>query len=180
MNFKGNKIHHWPFYCEENIWHLCQEPFLAHYDRKVVFISNKKRCFAIDNQRESSPDSLILWDYHVILMFNHNQWKVADLDSLLPLPCSVGKYLSDSFIPDLLWCEPPMFCVVEADHFVRHFSSDRRHMRNQDGLYLKTPPTLAQIQTGTGGDFNLWEFVDVSTCKHGQNYTLREMYTKFS
>jgi len=180
MNFSGNKIHHCPFYCEENIWHLCQEDFLTHYDRKVVFISNQNRCFAMNNQRGVSPDSLISWDYHVVLMFNHNnEWKVADLDSLLFLPCSVQEYLSDSFVPDLFTCAPPVFRVVDADYFIRYFSSDRRHMRNQDGLYLKTPPTFPPIQSESGEDFNLWDFVDTDKTAHGQIYTLREMYTEF-
>ena len=76
LEFNGIHIQHWPFYCEENIWHLCQETFLLPFERKVIFISNKGRCFAMKHQR---ADSLIARDYRVVLLFYDSEWKDADL-----------------------------------------------------------------------------------------------------
>ena len=177
MEFNGNHIQHWPFYCEENIWHLCQETFLLPFKRKVVFISNKNRCFAIKHQR---ADSLIAWDYHVVLLFYDSEWKVADLDSSMHLPCPIEEYLSNSFLPELSNCAPPMFRVVDADHFIQYFASDRRHMRDQGGTFLKPPPPLPPIRSESGEDFNLWNFVDVSNNEHGLIYDLKKMYTTFA
>ena len=134
--------------------------------RKVVFISNKSRCVAIQHQRAGG---LVHWNYHVVLLLEDSGWKIADLDTLLPSPCPVETYLAESFPPT----EEPVFCVVEADQYVRHFASDRRHMIDQGGLYLKPPPVWETIGTG----FNLWEFVDG---KHGRVYAASEMFSAFT
>ena len=94
-------------------------------------------------------------------------------------PCPIEEYLSNSFVSDLSTWEPPMFHVVDADYFIRHFASDRRHMRNKDGTFLKPPPPFPQIRSESGEDFNLWDFVDVSPNEHGRIYKLSEMYTTF-
>ncbi len=155
-----------PYYCEENIWHLCQEePFLSQ-TRKVVFVSNKNRCVAIKHQRTGG---LVHWDYHVVLLLQGGGWKIADLDTLLPFPCPVETYLSESFIAT----EAPVFSVVNADEYVRHFTSDRRHMIDRNGKYLNPPPSWNMIGSG----FNLWEFVDG---EYGQVYDVQEMYRAFT
>ena len=155
-----------PYYCEENIWHLCQEESLLSKTRKVVFISNKNRCVAIKHQRAGG---LVYWDYHVVLLLKDNSWKVADLDTRLPFPCPAETYLSESF----LTTKAPVFSVVEADQYIRHFASDRRHMMDQNGMYLKSPPVWDVIGTG----FNLWEFIDGA---YGRVYNLHELCTAFT
>jgi len=176
MEFNHKHIHYWPFYCEENIWHLCQKTFFLSFKRKVVFISNKNRCFAMKHQR-AAP--LVTWDYHVVLLFHDNKWKVADLDSSMHIPCPIEEYLSNSFVSLMQNCAPPIFRVVDANHFIKHFASDRRHMRNPDGSFLKPPPPVAPIKSASGEEFNLWDFVDVENCKHGTIYDLKEMYSTF-
>ena len=145
----------------------------------LVFVSNKDRCFAMNHQRAAPPDSFVTWDYHVVLIYYDIWWKVADLDSFLYLPCPTEEYLSNSFVPELTTYAPPIFRVVDADRFVQYFASDRRHMRDQDGTFLKPPPPLPPIRSDSGEDFNLWEFVDVSNDEHGRIYDLKEMHTKF-
>ncbi len=170
MKLNRDHLQYWPFYCEENIWHLCQEAPLLPFERKVVFISNGKQCVAMKKQQTGS---LVYWDYHVILLFRDTDWKIADPDTLLPLPCPSEDYLSSSFVP----AEPPMFRVVEADHYIRCFSSDRRHMVDQNGRYLQPPPPWNTI--GRSG-FNLWNFVDSTRNAPGQLYDLNRMYTEFT
>lgn len=170
MKLHRNHFQYWPFYCEENIWHLCQEDSLLPCERRVVFISNKNRCVAMQNQRAGS---LVYWDYHVVLLFRDTSWKVADLDTLLSFPCPVEEYLSNSFVPG----EPSIFRVVDADHYINSFASDRRHMLDQNGKYLQPPPLWNEI--GRSG-FNLWDFVDVRKNEHGQLYGLHEMHTEFT
>ena len=170
MKLNRDHLQYWPFYCEENIWHLCQEPHLLPFERKVVFISNENRCVAMKNQRTGS---LVYWDYHVVLLFRDTDWKIADLDTLLSLPCRSKKYLSNTFVPT----EPPIFRVVEAGHYIRCFTSDRRHMIDRNEKYLQPPPPWDTIG---GSGFNLWDFVDTTNSTHGQLYELNEMYTEFT
>lgn len=155
-----------PYYCEENIWHLCQEESLLSKTRKVVFISNQNRRVAIKHQKAGA---LVHWDYHVVLLLKDSSWKVADLDTLLPFPCPAERYLSESFVAT----ETPVFSVVDADQYIRRFTSDRRHMIDQNGMYLKAPPVWDMIGTG----FNLWGFVDG---EYGRVYDVNEMYGAFT
>lgn len=122
---------------------------------------------------------ILTWDYHVVLLFYDGEWKIADLDSSIPLPCPVKEYLSNSFIPTPHNCESPMFRIVDADHYIQYFASDRRHMRNPDGTFLKPPPSLPPISPEYGEDFNLWDFVDIVNNEHGLIYGLKEMYNTF-
>ncbi len=167
MKLNGSPVKYWPFFCEENIWHLCQENFLMPLERKVVFISNTNRYVAMKFQKAASPGAKVAWDYHVIILFRESEWKVADLDTRLSLPCSTEEYFANSFVP----AAPPTFRVVDVDDFIRHFASDRRHMRNQP----QAPPPWNCIGTG----FNLWDFVDVSNTGYGRIYDLKEMVKEF-
>jgi hypothetical protein len=160
-------VKYWPFFCEENIWHLCQEKFLRPFERKVVFVSNTNRSVAMKFQKAVPPNTTVTWDYHVILLFRDAEWKVADLDTRLSLPCSCQEYFSNSFMP----AQTPTFRVVDADDFIIHFASDRRHMENQP----QAPPPWDNIGTG----FNLWDFVSVSNNSYGQIYNLKEMFKEF-
>lgn len=170
MKLDRNHLKYWPFYCEENIWHLCQEDSFLPFERKVVFISNDIQRVAMQNQRAGS---LVYWDYHVLLLFRDTGWKVADLDTLLSFPCPVEEYLSNSFVPG----KSPMFRIVDADRYIQSFASDRRHMLDQDGKHLQPPPPWNEI--GRPG-FNLWDFVDVTNNEHGQLYDLHQMHTEFN
>lgn len=170
MKIHRSHVKYWPFYCEENVWHLCREDLLLPFTRKVVFISNENRCVAMKNQRAGA---LVYWDYHVVLLFRDTGWKVADLDTLLPFPCPVDQYLANSFEAD----DAPIFRVVDADQYIKSLVSDRRHMLDQDGQYLQPPPPWNEI--GSPG-FNLWDFVDMAKCEYGKLYDLRAMRKSFA
>lgn len=175
----SKETRYWPFYCEENIYHLCHSKELLSFERKVVFISNRQRCVAMKNQG-SAADSSVSWDYHVILLFRDNHWQVVDLDSRLARPCPVADYLALSFFPRAADFFPPLFRVVEAADFTSIFSSDRRHMRDEDGAWLQEPPPWSPIRNELKESFNLWDFVDMDGVGHGKIHTLEEMAAAFT
>ena len=51
------------YYCEENIWRLCQQPQLQVHKSEVVFISNPRRTCALWYQRAAPyPTEPVVWD----------------------------------------------------------------------------------------------------------------------
>jgi hypothetical protein len=137
-----------PYYCEENVWWLCQAPELHEVERRVVFITNRGRSCHLCAQRAGDVAAgvgrgEVVWDYHVVLFTaQKGGWQVWDQDSLLGMPVMARRYLASTFartpmLPKRFW---PMFRVVAADDFLRLFSTDRRHMRRADGSYLQPPP----------------------------------------
>ena len=164
MKTTVTNLNYCPFFCEENIWHLCHNPALLSCDRKVLFIFSQKQCVAMKNQRLGN---LVHWDYHVVLLFKDTVWKIADFDSSLSFPCIAEEYFTRSFIVD----EAPLFRIVDALHYIKNFASDRRHMKNKNGSYLQPPPPWKKIGVG----FNLLEFMDVAENEHGEILNLRDM-----
>ena len=159
-----NDLKYNPFFCEENIWHLCQEELLDNLERKVVFIFSKNRYVTMKNQRLGT---LVRWDYHVVLLIKDTDWMVADFDTRLSFPCSAEEYLNRSFVAD----DVTFFRMVDSSYYIKNFASDRRHMMGKDGSYLQKPPPWNRIGTG----FNLWEFIDGTENKHGEVASLNEM-----
>jgi hypothetical protein len=91
-----------PYYCEENIWHLCQlEQFKNSH---VIFIASKGDSFPMLNQRVMQNNlTPVLWDYHVILLAQAETNQILDFDTSLSFNNDVGTYFSNSFIDnDLL------------------------------------------------------------------------------
>jgi protein N-terminal glutamine amidohydrolase len=137
-------------YCEENIWHLCQEEQFNQYKQVwIVFISSVDKCVAIAFQQAAKElGKLVFWDYHVVLVtIDHNDHGLVwDLDSYLPFPSEFKDYRKYSFVPNLM--DPmnqinlsPMFRAVKRSDFLQCFYSDRSHMINPDTLeYLSEPP----------------------------------------
>ncbi|MEL6181295.1 MAG: protein N-terminal glutamine amidohydrolase [Myxococcota bacterium] len=160
-------FHYTPFYCEENAWHLCQHPRLANHARHIVFISNDQRCCPLWFQRAApKPTEAVLWDYHVLVIAQHPdqpQWQVWDLDTLLAIPIAIHHYIEATFGPSHLVPDVyhPKFRVVEAERFVTCFSSDRSHMRDDDGTWLQPPPAWECI-LDSKGTMNLMQFVDMT------------------
>lgn len=136
----------------------------------VVFVSNPKACVPMFHQRASSSrDSAVYWDYHVLLISStvsssnnrtddtsssSSSW-VWDMDSHLPCPCPLNDYLETAFAfgngrliqnqnqtKTTTWPSyfAPYFRVVDAETFLRHFSSDRSHMKRRDGSWSAPPP----------------------------------------
>jgi hypothetical protein len=134
------------YYCEENVWHLCQEPDLPS-PRRVIFISNAERQVAMRHQR-AGLGGLVFWDYHVVVAAGGAG--VYDLDTTLGFPVDAGRYLDESFVADY---EPPRFRVIDVEEFVRVFASDRSHMAGQSTPAPSWPPI--------GRGMNLMRFVDM-------------------
>lgn len=139
-----------PFFCEENVWHLCAHPDLAAAERRVLFISNPDRRVAMWGQRASrDPRAPIAWDYHVVLLLRHpaREWQIWDLDALDPGPRSARDWLRDSF--DHAHLLPrryaPRFRMIDCAEYRRHLRSDRRHMRRPDGTPMQPPPPWPAI-----------------------------------
>lgn len=145
-----------PFYCEENIWHLAADPRVGEGPRHVLLISNGGQRVALWGQRSGAEESggLVVWDYHVILTCGTGPDAVVwDLDTTLGAPVPLGAYLAESFrgAPEPFL---PMFRVVPADVFRDRFASDRRHMRDDDGAFIRPAPSWAPI--GSGHTLEMW------------------------
>ncbi|HZE97952.1 MAG TPA: hypothetical protein VE981_13065 [Planctomycetota bacterium] len=147
---------YWPFYCEENVWHLCADDRLPAppEERRVIVIAGARSRFVMRGQRagEGGP---VLWDYHVVLAA---QGKVWDLDTTLGFPVDLEVWVRDSFLPVYQGFEP-RFRVVVAATFRERFASDRSHMRGPDGAWLKPPPPWPAIGEGS----TLRRFIDMSS-----------------
>lgn len=146
-----------PFYCEENAWWLCAEPALGSGPRGVLFIAAPAGHCPFMHSRAAAPGEIVWWDYHCVCV--DGSGRIWDLDSRLPLPCPGLDWLKRTFpfddgLPPRL---RPRFRLVPAAEFRLQFSSDRRHMRNPDGSWLRPPPPWPVI----GDGWNLAEHCDM-------------------
>jgi protein N-terminal glutamine amidohydrolase len=165
-----------PFYCEENIWWLCQAEELAGRERWVAFITNEARCVGLMHQRAANPSELVTWDYHVIVIARAGErLEVWDLDTRLGLPVELGAYLDETFprLPNEL---APAFRVVEAEDFIARFRTDRSHMLVR-GRYTQPPPPWPS--PGEGGT-NLMRFVDLRDDIAGEVLDLAGLRARYS
>eukprot|EP01080_Neovahlkampfia_damariscottae_P000810 gene810-9060_t len=88
-------------YCEENIYKLCEKIKKTQPENlkffNVVFISSEDERVPIWNQNEKN--SLTIWDYHVILIFDYKKHTlVYDLSSQLDFPINFKDYVFNSFL----------------------------------------------------------------------------------
>lgn len=103
-----------PCYCEENVWRLAYRK-LQQTDSKakeyfVVFITNPLKCVPMFHQLAvSDPTKPVYWDYHVILICHQggvgSSPTVFDMDSHLPFPCPLERYMNDVFSAEIQWPE---------------------------------------------------------------------------
>ncbi|PHT80687.1 Protein N-terminal glutamine amidohydrolase [Capsicum annuum] len=160
---------------EENIYLLCKklcDDGLADPDGSdlfIIFISNEKKQIPLWHQKASQrAEGVILWDYHVICLQNKRDEKssslVWDLDSSLPFPSPLGTYVAESIRPSIqIFSEfKRFFRVVHAPIFLRHFASDRRHMKDSAGNWIAKPPSHEAIVAKDGAVHNLNEYITVS------------------
>lgn len=150
---------HAPYYCEENVWWLAQEPRFALQRAEVAFVSNATRTVRMHAQR-AGDGAPVVWDYHVVLAaWRDAEVEVWDLDCALGMPLPARVWLDASFEPPAPRALAPRFRVMPSETFVRAFASDRRHMRRQDGSWLVPPPPWPVIGAGTHA---LERFVELS------------------
>jgi protein N-terminal glutamine amidohydrolase len=181
---KRSACRHTPFYCEENIWHLCGNPAFSKKEKLVVIISNYLKKVVFLKQRAGDRDGNVLWDYHVIMMVKDGQWMVWDLDTWLPFPCPVTKYIEQTFPvestesggwgrklggmyrADVAKSYAPLFKLVKCDVYRKRFSSNRKHMRDKHGRFTAPPPPWRMINPGRGDTF--YQFIDMHDTSFGQ------------
>ncbi len=146
-----------PYYCEENVWHLCR-----HLDapRAAVFVSNPDQRVVVFGQRAGAPRRYVVWDYHVVaLAARGGAWRVHDPDCLAGSPLPLARWLDVSF-PHVGRVDPafdPCFRVVDGAAYIRDLCTDRRHMREGDAWRAPPPPWPA-----IGDGFNLFDYVAMS------------------
>ncbi len=151
-----------PFYCEENVWWLCQEPRFVDLQRYAVFITNAARCCAIAQQRAAPADTVVAWDYHVVMLLEAERTEIWDLDCRLGAPLGLEEYLQRSFLPLQRHYShlAPQFRLVPAAELLATFTTDRRHMRNADDSWQHPPPEWP-APTVEGQSHNLMRFIDL-------------------
>lgn len=164
------------YYCEENAWYLCQEPFFGNRLRHIIFISNLEGAVPMWNQR-AGQGKPIVWDYHVIVIAE-DPIEVWDVDTLLGIPISLDDYLAGSFHAEMPDLYQPSFRVIRMELFLDVFSSDRSHMRRPNGTYRKPPPSWPMIKK-PGVPSNLMQFVDFERPFVGEVMSLAQLRKRF-
>lgn len=175
---EGSGHDYWPYYCEENIWHLCGAPEAQGDERLVALISNPTREVAVWHQKAARlPDEPVIWDYHVVLLVRHgNQWRVWDLDSVLGVPLDVEQWLVASFAGTAQLPESfaPYFRILPADQYRQELATDRRHMRRPDGTWVSPPPPWPTIGEGS----NLAQLIDMGQAHQGSVVDLDGLWSR--
>ncbi|MDX9724384.1 MAG: hypothetical protein RBU37_26790 [Myxococcota bacterium] len=128
------------YFCEENIWHLCQDSRVQPFAPLVLFVSNEGGCCELYAQRLAKPGGAVRWDYHVILMTLGSAPLIWDLDSVMPFPTDAHAYLRSTFLPETPGVYRARFRLLLGEHYLRHFCSDRSHMRDGSGWLKPAPP----------------------------------------
>jgi hypothetical protein len=166
-----------PFYCEENIWQLCKHPYFKKAAVEVIFMLPKHKEFiAVWQSKMSKAEQPILWDYHVVL-HDINAKVIYDFDTLLPFPIDAEKYFFHTFslvYPAYL----PLFKVFQQEDFALNFFSDRTHMQNKKGKWLKPPPEWDSPRPNTSNNkkrISFTEVLDVENTLVGKTYSFYEM-----
>jgi len=163
-------------YCEENVWRLLARSELAGRRAWAVIVSSLSGQIVTLRQKAGRPgDGLVGWDYHVFAMVDDADGTrlALDLDSDLPFPCPLARYLFESFPPMRHPRSRPIFRVIAAADYLAGLASDRSHMRKPDGTYLAPPPPWPA--PGAGKSNTIWAWIDVSCDSAGVRYDLEQI-----
>ncbi|KEO75758.1 protein N-terminal glutamine amidohydrolase [Anditalea andensis] len=164
-------------YCEENIWHLCQHPFLEADHKKVVLISNTAKNCPFYAQKSALQTQPVWWDYHVVLLATIDSVDhIYDFDSDLPFPTPLTHYLNQTFPNSESWLSKdlPQFKIIPAVSYINDFNSDRSHMKDSFGKWIFTPPAWPLI--GTAGKLLLRDLLDFDGDRYYKRFTLNQMH----
>lgn len=164
-------------YCEENIWHLCQQPEFQNAD--VIVMASRGAFFPIlCQQAAEAPGMPVLWDYHVVLLWHTGKGAryILDFDTTLPFCTPVGHYLQQSFLDERRLSAEfvPLFRLMPASEYRERLLSDRSHMKTANG-WLAEPPGWPPISTAGS---NLKKFTDMADHDYGQVMTAAELGIK--
>lgn len=140
-------------FCEENIWQLGKSLVaqgISIAAMHAVVLSNSNRNIALLQQRAALPGNIMMWDYHVILLLKNadKEW-ILDFDTRLPFASLRNNYALKSFIPSTQLAQEfqPLMRVIPMAEYLARFSSDRHHMRDENGEPLQPFPLWPAIQS---------------------------------
>ncbi|ORX83164.1 hypothetical protein BCR32DRAFT_326488 [Anaeromyces robustus] len=181
-------------YCEENVYKLCEKlnknfsiPLSRIY---AVFISNEDKEVLFWKQKSQSNNFYpVVWDYHVIAIVKEEEGQpniIFDLDSTLPFPCEFNVYLLNAIYPRqfarIVNEHQGLFRVIPAEMYFKNFASDRSHMLDSDGNWLKPPPDYPPIETKECS-MNIDQFINMTSNteseKFGTVYSLKSFIDLF-
>ncbi len=183
MNLR-EKFQYCAFYCEENIWKLCQEPEFKGKTAFVAFISNPQRSCAIWHQKAAKSATVpVVFDYHVILLTKDEEqdWLVWDLDTTLDFPVKAETYFHDSFSVGPLVPEEyqPLFRLLSPQDYILNLSTDRSHMKDKESDYLQPAPDWeSPFQPEKG--MNIFRFVQMEEDFIGEVMDLQMVRERFA
>ena len=166
------------YYCEENVWRLLARPEFADMASWAVLVSNAPRDLVLLRQRSGRPlDGLVHWDYHVFAVLTDPvAGRLAlDLDSDLPFPSALRRYLEETFPEGVQRAFLPRFRVVSGNEYLKELVSDRSHMRRPDGSWLAPPPPWPAPGEGTGRASVLMGWASIKRRGPGTVYDLARM-----
>ena len=102
-------------YCEENVWRLLARGELETRRAWAVIVSSRCGFVQALHQRAGrSGDGLVCWDYHVFAVVDEPDGPrlALDLDSDLPFPCPLARYLVESFSSKHHPRQRPLFRLI--------------------------------------------------------------------
>lgn len=175
LRIKKQSLPYQSCFCEENIWWLCHKPELATLEQLVLVISNQSRRIGMAFQQQGGAHGICVWDYHVVLLVRDHDWWVYDFDSSLPFPVPAKRYLALSFPRSLEQLYQPSFRLVRGDVYRSCFTSDRSHMRDQNGNWRSAPPDWEPIICRKEQALPLSRLLDFSAGVRFPMYTLQEL-----
>lgn len=146
--------HEFPYaqcYCVLNVWWMLKR-IEAKYPEEldychVVLIHNAERRVLMWKQSLSAlKGGLILWEYHVIMVYSDGAYQswVYDCESQLPFPTEFKEYCKKTFKLNKKYffelANNKLFRVVCAELFLRHYSPETGQMQLNNPYGLKGQP----------------------------------------
>lgn len=159
-----------PYFCEENAWQALKHDLLDVPCQWVVFLSNPARACALWAQSAAPVrGEPVFWDYHVVVMGRDEQggrW-IYDPDHVPGTTRTLEQWWGATFpmMAQVRASYRPWCRVVERDVFLKRFYSDRGHMKDAHGGWLKPPPPWPPL---LGGDVGVMAWVDMVSDTIGQ------------
>jgi len=176
LSMEIKKFNYSANFCEENIWHLCQNQELKGYSKQVLIVSNSSKNCPFRFQKSINDDKVVWWNYHVIMMASSQESKlIYDFDSTLPIPISAKEYFGKTFEKKdhLKDADLPFFKIIDAINYIESFYSDRSHMKDEAGNWISSPPNWQIISKNQ--DLPLTKLQDFSAGSEQRIYSLEEI-----